>query len=123
MATNRILSDKGLVRGSVTVTIDGYQYLLKTGTRQKPSVSNFEKDENGLPGSSSHAADFQKLPGEIMARTGTPEPAQRKPFLYDGLYWAITALTLNFSTEGLRSYTIEVTQLAGTSAADFVETP
>ena len=123
MASNRILSDKGLVRGSVTVTIDGYSYRLKTGSRSKPVVSNFEKDENGLPTASSHVVDFQKLPGEIMAYAGTPEPSQLKPFLYDSKYWALGNLTLNFSTEGLRSYTCEITQLAGTSAADFTETP
>ena len=123
MAANRVLSDKGLVRGSVKVTIDGYVYLLKTGSRSKPVVSNFEKDENGLPLASSHVVDFQKHPGEIMAYAGVPEPSQLKPFLYDGKYWAVGNLTLNYATEGLRSYTCEITQLAGTSASDFTETP
>lgn len=123
MASNRILSDKGLVRGSFLVTIDGYSYRLKTGQRQKPVVSNFEKDENGLPVASSHAVDFQKLSGEILAYAGTPEPSQLKPFLYDSKYWSVGNLTLNYSTEGLRSYNCEITQLAGTSASDFTETP
>lgn len=122
MSANSRLSDKGLQRGSVSVTIDGYTYLLKTGTRQKPVISNFEKDANGMPLASSHVVDFQKHSGEIMAYAGTPEPAQLKPFLYDSKYWAIGNLTLNYATEGLRSYSCEITQLAGTSASDFTET-
>jgi hypothetical protein len=120
MASNTTLADRGLVRGSYKVTIDGYVYLFKTGTRSKPIVSNFEKDENGKPYASSHVVDFQKLPGEIMAYTGTPEPSQLVPFLYDSKYWTVGNLTLNFSTEGLRSYSCEITQLAGTSSSDFV---
>lgn len=124
MSSNRILSDKGLQRGAFSpITLDGYTYLLKTGTRSKPVVSNFEKGETGLPLASSHVVDFQKLSGEIMAYAGTPEPSQLKPFLYDGLYWALGNLTLNASTEGLRSYTCELVLLAGTSASDFTETP
>lgn len=122
MSANKQLADKGLVRGSVNVTIDGYTYRLKTGQRSKPVVSNFEKDENGNPGASSHAADFQKISGEILAFAGTPEPSQLKPFLYDSKYWAVGNLTLNYSTEGLRSYNCEITALAGTAAADFTET-
>lgn len=122
MASNRILADKGLVRGSFTVSIDGYTYRFKTGQRQKPVVSNFEKDESGLPVASSHVVDFQKLSGEILAYAGTPEPSQLKPFLYDGKYWAVGNLTLNYATENLRSYNCEITQLAGTAAADFTET-
>lgn len=120
MASNTSLSDKGLIRGSVKVTIDGYVYLLKTGQRQKPVVSNFEKDENGRPLASSHVADFQKISGEIMAYAGTPEPSQLAPFLYDSKYWTVGNLTLTYATEGLRSYTCEITQLAGTQASDFV---
>lgn len=122
MASNRVLADKGLVRGSFTVSIDGYTYRFKTGQRQKPVVSNFEKDESGLPVASSHVVDFQKLSGEILAYAGTPEPSQLKPFLYDGKYWAVGNLTLNYATENLRSYNCEITQLAGTAAADFTET-
>ena len=122
MASNRVLADKGLVRGSITVSIDGYTYRLKTGNRQKPVVSNFEKDESGLPAASSHVVDFQKLSGEILAYAGTPEPSQLKPFLYDSKYWAVGNLTLNYATENLRSYNCEITQLAGTSASDFTET-
>ncbi len=122
MASNRVLADKGLVRGSITVSIDGYTYRLKTGNRQKPVVSNFEKDESGLPVASSHVVDFQKLSGEILAYAGTPEPSQLKPFLYDSKYWAVGNLTLNYATENLRSYNCEITQLAGTSASDFTET-
>lgn len=122
MASNRILSDKGLVSGSVNVSIDGYTYRLKTGQRSKPVVSNFEKDENGLPAASSHVVDFQRLSGEILAYSGTPEPSQLKPFLHDSKYWSVGNLTLNYATEGLRSYNCEITQLAGTTAADFTET-
>jgi hypothetical protein len=119
MSANTTLSDKGLIRGSVKVTIDGYVYLLKTGSRDKPVKSNFEYDENGRPLASSHVADFQKISGEIMAYTGTPEPSQLYPFSYDGKYWTVGNLKLNYTTEGLRSYSCEVTQLAGTAAADF----
>jgi hypothetical protein len=120
MASATTLSDRGLIRGSVKVTIDGYVYLLKTGQRQKPVISNFEKDENGRPLASSHVADFEKISGEIMAYNGTPEPSQLFPFPYDGKYWTVGNLTFNYATEGLRSYACEVTQLAGTAAADFV---
>jgi hypothetical protein len=120
MASYTTLSDKALIRGSVSVTIDGYAYLLKTGSRSKPVVSNFEKDANGRPLVSSHVVDFQKFTGEIMAYTGTPEPSQLVPFLYDSKYWALGNLTLTYSTEGLRGYSCEITQLAGTSASDFV---
>jgi hypothetical protein len=122
MSANKILSDKGLVKGAITVTIDGYSYRFKTAQRSKPVVSAFEKDENGLPAASHHVVDFEKLPGEIMAYAGTPAPSQLKPFLYDGKYWAVGNLTLSYSTENLRSYNCEVTQLAGTAAADFTET-
>lgn len=120
MSSATTLSDRGLVRGSFKVTIDGYTYLLKTGQRQKPVVSNFEKGELGRPEASSHVADFEKISGEIMAYAGVPEPAQLFPFSFDGKYWAVGNLTLNYATEGLRSYTCEITQLAGTQASDFV---
>ena len=120
MASNLTLADKALIRGSIKVTIDGYVYLLKTGSRAKPVISNFEKDENGKPLASSHVVDFQKMSGEIMAYVGTPEPSQLVPFLYDSKYWAVGNLTLSYSTEGLRGYSCEITQLAGTSASDFV---
>jgi hypothetical protein len=119
---NTTLSDKGLVRGSRTVSINGYTYLLKTGTRDKPVKSNFEYDENGRPKSSSHVKDFEKLTGEIMAYAGTPEPEQLYPFLDDGKYWALLNLKLNYATEGLRGYSVEITQLAGTTGADFTTT-
>lgn len=123
MSSNRILSDKGLVRGTpYTITLDGYSYLFKTGSRAKPVVSNFEKGSDGLPAASSHAVDFQKLSGEIMAYAGTPEPSQLVPFTFDGKYWTVGNLTLTASTEGLRSYTCEVTALAGTLSTDFVGT-
>jgi hypothetical protein len=120
MASNLSLADKALIRGSIKVTVDGYVYLLKTGSRSKPVISNFEKDENGKPLASSHVVDFQKMSAEIMAYTGTPEPSQLVPFLYDSKYWAVGNLTLSYSTEGLRGYSCEITQLAGASAADFV---
>ncbi len=123
MAANLTLSDRGLVRGSVKVTINGYIYLLKTGQNGRPARSNFEYNENGLPLASSHAVDFQKLSGEIMKYTGIPEPSQLDPFLYLGRYWAVGNLTLNYTTEGLQSYSCEITQLAGTTAADFTVTP
>ena len=120
MASNTTLADKALIRGSVAVTIDGYTYLLKTASRSKPVVSNFEKDANGRPLASSHVVDFQKITGEVMAYTGTPEPSQLVPFLYDSKYWALGNLTLTFSTEGLRGYSCELIAMAGTAAADFV---
>lgn len=119
MSSNLSLSDKGLIRGSVKVTIDGYVYLLKTGNRDKPVKSNFEYDENGKPLASSHVVDFQKISGEIMAYSGTPEPSQLVPFSYDGKYWSLGNLKLNYATEGLRSYSCDVSQLAGTAASDF----
>jgi len=122
MAANQTLSDKGLIRGSVSITLDGYTYLLKTGSNGRPVRSNFEYGATGLPLASSHVVDFQKLPGEIMAYTGVPEPSQLFPFSYSGRYWTVTNLTLNYSTEGLRSYSCEITALAGTAAADFVTT-
>lgn len=120
MGANTTLSDRGLIRGSVKVTIDGFIYLLKTGQNGRPVRSNFEYDENGKPLASSHVADFQKLSGEIMAYTGVAEPSQLVPFLYNGKYWTVGNLTLNYATEGLRSYSCEITQLAGTTATDFV---
>jgi hypothetical protein len=120
MSSNTTLADKGLVRGSVKVTIDGVIYLLKTGQRQKPVVSKFEKKQIGRPHAYSHVKDFEKMSGEIMAYAGTAEPSQLQPFLYDGTYWTVGNLTLNYATEGLRSYTCEITALAGTSPADFV---
>jgi hypothetical protein len=120
MASATTLQDKGLLRGSFNVTIDGYSYRLKTAQRSKPSVSAFESDENGRPVASSHVATWQKISGEIMAYTGVQEPSQLYPFSYDSKYWAITSCTLNYATENLRSYTVELTQLAGTAAADFV---
>jgi hypothetical protein len=119
MASYTTLSDKGLLRGSFNVTIDGYSYRFKTAQRSKPSTSNFENDENGRPAASSHVATWQKLTGEMMAYNGTQEPSQLFPFSYDGKYWAITSLTLNYATENLRSYAVEITALAGTAAADF----
>jgi hypothetical protein len=120
MASYSTLADKALVRGSVSVTIDGYTYLLKTGSRSKPVTSNFEKSATGLPLASSHVVDFQKMSAEIVAYTGTPEPSQLVPFSYDSKYWAVGNLTLNYSTEGIRTYSCEITQLAGTTGADFV---
>jgi hypothetical protein len=120
MASNTTLSDNGLVRGSFTVTIDGYSYRFKTAQRSKPSTSNFESDENGRPAASSHVATFQKITGEIMAYNGVQEPSQLYPFLYDTKYWAITAITLNYATESIRSYAVELTQLAGDATGDFV---
>ena len=120
MASATTLQDKGLLRGSFNVTIDGYTYRFKTATRPKTSTSNFESDENGRPVASSHVKTWEKISGEIMAYTGVPEPAQLFPFSYDSKYWAITGLTLNYATENLRSYSTELTQLAGTAAADFV---
>ncbi len=122
MGANATLSDRGLIRGSVKVTIDGFIYLLKTGQNARPVRSNFEYNENGLPLASSHVIDFQKLSGEIMAYTGIPEPSQLVPFLYAGRYWTVGNLTLNYATEGLRSFSCEVTQLAGTTATDFTTT-
>ena len=120
MSAYTTLADKALIRGSISVTIDGYTYLLKTGSRSKPVKSNFEYGAGGLPLASSHVVDFQKIPAEIMAYVGTPEPSQLVPFTYDSKYWAVGNLTLSYSTEGLRGYSCEITQLAGTSAADFV---
>ena len=123
MASNNTLSDGGLVRGTqFTATIDGYTYLFKTGARSKPIRSNFEYGADGLPVASAHARDFQKISGEIMAYAGTPEPSQLVPFTFDGVYWTVGNLTLNSSTENLRSYTCEITQLAGTSPAAFTTT-
>ena len=119
MASYTTLSDKGLVRGSFTVTIDGYTYRLKTAQRTKPVVSAFEADENGRPLASSHVTTFEKITCEIMAYNGTQAPSQLYPFSYDSKYWAITNLTLNYATEGIRSYNAEIAQLAGTAASDF----
>ena len=120
MASYTTLADKALVRGSVSVTIDGYTYLLKTGARSKPVKSNVEFGATGLPLASSHVVDFQKITGEILAYTGTPEPSQLVAFSYDSKYWAVGNLTLNYATEGLRAYSCEILQLAGTVAGDFV---
>lgn len=120
MASATTLQDSGLLRGSFNVTIDGYAYRLKTATRNKPVTSNFESDENGRPVASSHVATWEKISGEIMAYNGTQAPSQLFPFSYDSKYWAITNLTLNYATENLRSYSVEITELAGTSAANFV---
>ena len=118
--TNTTLSDKGLVRGSIKITINGYVYLLKGGSHDKAIRSNFEDNENGRPGASSHVATWQKMTGEIMAYAGVPEPSQLVPFLYAGLYWTVGNLKLAYATEGLRSYSCEIAQLAGTVPADFV---
>ena len=119
MASATTLSDSGLLRGSFTVTIDGYPYRLKTAQRSKPVTSNFESDENGRPVSSSHVATWEKITGEIMAYNGVQAPSQLYPFSYDSKYWAITNLTLNYATENLRSYAVEITELAGSGASDF----
>jgi hypothetical protein len=119
MASYTTLSDKGLLRGSFTVTIDGYSYRLKTAARPKASLSAFESDENGRPVASSHVKTWEKITGEIMAYNGVQEPSQLYPFSYDSKFWAITSLTLNYATENLRSYSVEITQLAGTAASDF----
>lgn len=120
MASATTLRDSGLLRGSFTVTIDGYSYRFKTAARPKASTSNFESDENGRPAASSHVKTWEKITGEILAYNGVQEPSQLYPFSYDGIYWAITSITLNYATENLRSYAVEITELAGTSASDFV---
>ena len=117
---NTTLADKGLIRGSIKVTIDGVVYLLKTGTRDKPVVSAFENGEYGRPLASSHVTTWQKMSAEILAFTGTAEPAQLVPFSYDSLYWTVGNLKLNYATDNTRTYSCEITQLAGTAAADFV---
>jgi hypothetical protein len=124
MATNQTLSDGALVGGSISVTIDGYVYLFKTFSRSKPIKTMQEGNASGLPGSSFHARDFQKITGEIKAYTGTPEPSQNVPFLYDSVYWTVGNLTLTGSSDigSTRSYNVELNQLAGTSAAAFTTT-
>lgn len=117
---NTTLADKGLIRGSVSVTIDGVVYLLKTGTHDKPVRSAFEYDANGRPLASSHVADFEKISAEIIAYTGTAAPSQLVAFSYAGKFWTVGSLKLNYATEGIRSYSCEITQLAGTVAGDFV---
>ena len=94
------------------------------GVREKIAIwlGKVLTDENGKPVASSHVVDFQRLSGEILAYSGTPAPSQLKPFTYDGAYWSIGNLTLNYATEGLRSYNVEIVKLAGTAAADFTET-
>lgn len=123
MPANSQLSDRGLIRGSFKLTIDGYDYVFKTFTHDKPVRMAREYDENGRPFSSSYTTDFQKLSGEIMAYAGTPEPAQLFPFAFEGKFWTISNLKLNGSTEGVRSYSADMEQLAGTLPADFVTTP
>lgn len=123
MPSNSTLTDRGLVRGSFKVRIDGYDYLLKTGTRDKPVRGAREYDQAGLPLSSSYVTDFQKISGEIMAYAGVPDPSQLQPFTFDGKFWSITNLKLNFSTEGLRGYSCDIEQLAGSLPGDFVTAP
>lgn len=122
MSSNRLLSDNGLIRGSITVTIDGVPYLLKTFDRAKPVRSDREYDASGLPLASSHAADFQTISVEIMAEAGVQEPSQLVPFSYDGKLWALGNLNLRGTTEGLTSYSGEITQLASATTATITTT-
>lgn len=106
MATS--YTDQGLIRGSVSVTINSVAYLLKEATRNKPVRREVEYDGDGLPLASSTIRDFETISGTIMAYTGTAEPAQMVAFTYDSKSWIVGNLSLSFSTAGLQGYSVEL---------------
>lgn len=106
-----IINDGTLVRGTTTVTISGVTYLFKSFDDDGAAPrSEFDYDEDGKPYASSHAEDFRKLTGEIMARSDQVAPPKGVVFTYDSLNFMIVSRRLTGTTEGLKSYNIEAVQ-------------
>jgi hypothetical protein len=122
MASNRQLSDKGLVRGTFVVSIDSVDYILKTYDHAKPIRSEKEYGEAGYFESSSHIADQETLQVEIMARVGVQDPSQLVPFSFDGKLWTVGSLNKRGTTEGLTSFSAEIQQLASTTESTITVT-
>lgn len=110
MPTNAL--DGTLVRGSTTITISAVTYILKTFDDDGGAPrSEYDYDEDGKPNASSHAEDFRKITGEIMARSDQVAPPKFTLFTYDSLNWMIISRRFTGSTEGLKSYNVEIVQV------------
>ena len=118
MASNNTLSDNGLVWGTLySVTVDGYSYLLKTADHEKPVDHKQEFGSTGLFSASASRQLPQKISGTIMAYAGTPDPSQLVAFSFLSKLWQVGTLKLAQSSEGIRSYSVEINQLASTSTS------
>lgn len=118
-------SDGGLIRGSVLLNIPdsgntsaNVNYIAKDLSPNASVRSAYEYDQNGQPFASSHVRDFKKFSATIMSITNTNAPAQMTKFpaaLYannsTNTNYIITTLANPQTTEGLKSWTIEATEV------------
>lgn len=106
-----IANDGTLVRGTFTITINAVAYILKTFDDDGGAPrSEYDYDEAGKPKAASHAEDFRKITGEIMARSDQVAPPKFVVFTHDSLNFYIISRRYTGTTEGLKSYNVEIVQ-------------
>lgn len=111
------LSDGGLVPGSFKIRVAGWPYVLKVFDNARPIARTAtEFDENSKYIASAYRKDPQTFSTEIMAYAGVPEPAQLVPFQHANLWWTVGSMNLRGTTEGVRSYSVTLEQLANAPA-------
>jgi hypothetical protein len=102
-------NDGTLVRGSINLTISSVTYVMKDVARTYGAPrSEMDYDANGKPAASSHVEDFEHITGTIMARSDQVIPPKFTVFSYDSKNWMIIDRSLAGSTEGMKSYTVDI---------------
>lgn len=92
-------------------------YILKDLKTDAPVRTAFEYDQNGLPFAHSAIIDFLKFSGTVMQLSGTNSPAQMTNFVADlgagqgSKTWQILTLSNPQTTEGLKSWQFDGTQV------------
>ena len=117
-------SGAGLTRGSAVVAIPtaantsaNANYIMKDLKADSAVRVAYEYDQNGLPFAHAAIQDFLKFSGTVMQLSGTGAPAQMTNFVGDlGLAvgsktWQILNLQNPQTTEGLKSWTFDGTQV------------
>ena len=117
-------SGAGLTRGSVLVAIptgantsSNANYIMKDLKTDSAVRTAYEYDQNGLPFAHSAIIDFLKFKGTVQQLSGIVSPAQMTNFVADlgagfgSKTWQILNLQNPQTTEGLKSWTFDGTQV------------
>lgn len=115
MPTGTTANDGTLVRGSIDLTISGVPYVLMDYKRSAKARSEYDYDKSGKPLMASHVEDFETISGTIRARSDQAAPPKFTTFSYDGKNWYIKDREEGGSTQGLKSYTVEIVEQIGTT--------
>jgi hypothetical protein len=103
-----VVNDGTLVRGSIDLTINSVVYTLLDYKRSAKARTEMDYDSSGKPKAASHAEDFETISGTIRSRSDKAAPPKFVVFSYDSKNWYIKDSEEAGSTQGLKSYAVEI---------------